>query len=157
FDAGGRNQTYLIIDEFQQMASEAFKIVLRQARSFGLSLILATQCESDLMSRDANRLLDVVRSNTQVKIYLNANDPNTIRSLSGGSPALAAMVQAYSGHPDLAICSIGRDAGFACYGGQWFGLRTGFHISREEFRKRECAPWPAPTESTIVAERADDG
>ncbi len=49
------------------MASESFKLMLRQARGFGLSLILANQSEADLMSKQANRLLDTVRANTQTK------------------------------------------------------------------------------------------
>jgi hypothetical protein len=66
-------------------------------------------------------------------------------------------IQHYSSHNDLAICWITRDSGFAAYGGDWFGMRTDVHISREEFEERDSAPWPEPTASTIVAERTIGG
>lgn len=166
---GGRRQTHLFIDEFQQMASDGFKLILRQSRDIGLSLVLANQSESDLMSPQTSRLLDVVRANTQVKIYLSANETNTVKTLEKSSGVLAFAgadgiptyrprrtvndINFYSGHSDYAICSISRDSGFTAYGGDWFGLRTGFHIGAEELKERDSAPWPGATESTIVAER----
>src|ERR1051326_429141 len=172
-ERGGKNQTYLIIDEFQQMASDGFKLVLRQARKFGLSLILANQSEADLMTPQTSRLLDVVRTNTQVKIYLSANETNTVKMLEKASGVIAYAgadgipqyrprrsvndINFYSGHSDYAICWITRDSGFTAYGGDWFGLRTDFHISAQEFEERDSAPWPAATESTIVAERPAGG
>jgi hypothetical protein len=149
------------------------KLLLRQARSFGLSLILANQSESDLMSREMSRLLDVVRANTQVKVYLSVNDPNTTRMLEQMSgvigyvresglvdyrPRLTASdIRYYSSHPDLAICWITRDSGFTAHGGELFGLRTSHAMSWEEHQRRESAAWPAPTPSTIVARRDDAG
>jgi hypothetical protein len=172
-ERGGKRPVYLIIDEFQQVASEGFKLLLRQARSLQLSITLANQSESDLMTKQANRLLDVVKANTQVKIYMSAEETNTIKTLekaSGVIPFVAADgrlsytprltvndIRHYSGHPDYAICWITRDSGFSAYGGDWFGLRTDFHISREEYEARENAPWPCPTASTIVAERVANG
>jgi hypothetical protein len=167
---GGRKRAYLFIDEFQQMASEGFKLMLRQARSFGLSLILANQSEADLMTKQANRLLDVVRSNTQLKIYLSVSDMNTGKMLEraagvipdagngGYRPRMTVNdIRFYSSHSDYAICWVTRDSGFTAYGGDWFGIRTGFHITPEEFERRDSAPWPEATESTIVAERSLEG
>lgn len=166
---GGTRPVYLIIDEFQQMASEGFKLILRQVRQLGLGIVLLNQSEADLMTRQASRLLDVVRVNTQVKIYLSAEETNTIKTLEKASGVIAFVgtdgrlsytprltvndIRRYSGHSDYAICWITRDSGFTAYGGDWFGLRTDFHITREEYEARENAPWPAPSESTIVAER----
>lgn len=172
-DAGGTKQTYLVIDEVQQMASDGFKLILRQARSFGLSMCLANQSESDLISRSTNRLLDTIKANTQVKVYLTATDPLTIKTLekSSGLIAYSGMngkldyrprltvndIAHYSGHSDYCICWITRDSGFSAYGGNWFGMRTCFHIDRAEFERRDNAPWPAPTPATIVAERTIEG
>lgn len=161
-EEGGRGRTYLIIDEFQQMASEGFKLILRQARKFGLCLILANQSEADLMTRQANRLLDVVRTNTQTKIYMSVDEQNTVKMLEKASgmysyidhsPRLDSnAIRSYSSHPDYAICWITRDSGFTTYGGDWFGMRTEFHITNEEYQARDEAPWPEKTESTIVAQ-----
>jgi hypothetical protein len=172
-ERGGKRPVYLIIDEFQQMASEGFKLILRQARKLNLALIVANQSESDLMTRQASRLADVVRANTQTKIFLSVEDPNTIRRLENAAglieytdlngnlqyrPRLTINdIKHYSGHTNLAICWITRDSGFSAYGGDWFGLGTDHHITAEEYEERDCAPWPAPTESTIVAERTTEG
>jgi hypothetical protein len=166
-EQGGRKQTYLIIDEFQQMASEGFKLILRQGREFGVSLILSNQSDADLMTQQTSRLLDVIRTNTQVKIFMSVTEMNTIKMLEKASglipyagidgmldyrPRLTINdIQSYSAHPDYAICWITRDSGFTAYGGDWFGLRTDFHITEEEFKDRDAAPWPEATESTIVA------
>jgi hypothetical protein len=164
YEAGGRGRTYLVIDEFQQMASEGFKLILRQARKFGLCLILANQSEADLMTRQANRLLDVVRTNTQTKIYMSVDEQNTIKMLEKASgmysyidhsPRLDSnAIRSYSSHRDYAICWITRDSGFTTYGGNWFGIRTEFHITNEEYQARDEAPWPEKSESTIVAQPA---
>ncbi len=163
-ELGSNQQTFLFIDEVQQMASEGFKLVFTQARSFGLSLIVSNQSEADLMTRQANRLLDTIRTNTQTKLYLSVDDPNTIKLLekrsgvSGDGTRLNVNdINFYSSHPDYCICWITRDSGYTTYGGDWFGLKTGFHVSREEFEKRDNASWPASTEATIVAERTAQG
>jgi hypothetical protein len=161
------------MDEFQQMASEGFKLYLRQARSTGLSLILANQSEADLMTKQASRLLDTIRANTQLKIYLSVSDPNTVKLLEKASGVIAYEredgaldyrprltvndVTRYSSANDLAICWMTRDSGFSAYGGNWFGIRTYHHITRAEFEKRDRASWPEATEATIVAERNVEG
>jgi hypothetical protein len=170
---GGKRPVTLVIDEFQQMASENFKLILRQTRDLDIRVICATQSESDLMAKETARLLDVVRTNTQTKIYLAVEDPNTIKLLEKAAGVIAYEgpdgkldyrprltvndIRHYSGHPDLAICWIQRDSGFAAYGGDWFGLRTDFHITQEEYEERASADWPAPTNSTIVAEKTPEG
>jgi hypothetical protein len=170
---GGKNHSYAFMDEFQQMASEGFKLLLRQARSPGLSLILANQSEADLMTKQTSRLLDTVRANTQLKIYLSVSDPNTRKLLEKSSGVIAYErpdgaldyrprltendITRYSSEKDLAICWMTRDAGFSAYGGNWFGLRTYHHITEEEFERRDNAPWPISTEATIVAERSAEG
>lgn len=168
-EAGGASQTYLFIDEVQQMASEGFKLILRQARSFNLSLILSNQSEADLISRQMNRLLDTVRANTQVKVYLSVNDQQTAKALEKGAGLLSYRgldsmvdyrprltindIRSYSAHPDYCICVTSKDAGCTAYGGDWFGVRTYHHITRAEYERRESEPWPAVSEETIVATR----
>jgi hypothetical protein len=172
-ERGGKNQTYVFIDEAQQMASRALNLILNQGRGFGMSLILGNQSDSALMSPEMNRLLDTIRANTQVKLYFSVTDANTVKLLEKASgvipyetddgkfdyrPRLTANdIAEYSSREDLAICWITRNAGFAAYGGNWFAIRTAHHISRDEFERRSDAPWPAATASTIVAERTVDG
>jgi len=167
-EGGGKRPAYLVCDEVQQMASEGFKLVFRQARSFGLSLIIANQSEADLITRHS-RLLDTIRANTQVKLYLSISDPLTIKTLekasglipyydADGNPRFIPRmtindIRFYSSHEDYGICWITRDAGFAAYGGDWFGIKTRFHIPAVEFERRDHAPWTAATPGMIVAQR----
>lgn len=125
------------------------------------------------MSKQTNRLLDTVRANTQVKIYLSISDPQTVRALQDASGLISYSdengkltylprlnvnhVNFYSGHSDYCICWITRDSGFTAYGGDWFGMRTSYHIEQAEFEAREMAAWPTVSESTIIAERSADG
>src|SRR5262249_5364787 len=46
---GGKRPVTLYIDEFQQMASGAFGLVLRQTRDLNIRVVCACQSESDLM------------------------------------------------------------------------------------------------------------
>jgi len=80
-DGGAHRQTYLVIDEFQRIAGENFRIVLEQARSFGVSAILANQTQADLRTPDAD-LRPTVRSNTRVKMFFAVTDPIEARLLT---------------------------------------------------------------------------
>lgn len=75
---------YLVIDEFQRIAGENFKIILEQARSFGVSAILANQSQADLKTR-AYDLGPTVRTNTRTKFYFSVTDPEEVRTLANTS------------------------------------------------------------------------
>ena len=171
-ERGGRRQTYLVIDEFQQMASESFKLVLRQARSFGLSLILANQSEADLMTKQTNRLLDTVRANTQLKIYLSVSDPNTIKWLEKASGLIAyeredGMIdydQAHrQRHSALQFRFRTRDLlghqRLGIYRLRWRLVRFKNELSHHGAGVSEAqfGDLAAATEATILAERTKDG
>ncbi len=83
-DSSEKRDTYLFIDEFQRLAGENFKIVLEQARSFGLHAILANQSLSDLKTQSAD-LRPTIQTNTRVKMYFSVTDPNVIKDLSFAS------------------------------------------------------------------------
>jgi hypothetical protein len=77
-------QTYVIIDEFQRIAGENLKVILQQARSFGISVLLANQSIADLKTAAAD-LRSTVRTNTRVKMYFSVQDRLEIRDLSAAS------------------------------------------------------------------------
>lgn len=77
-------QAYVVIDEFQRIAGENFRIILEQARSFGLGVVLSNQCIADLQTPDAD-LRPTVRTNTRVKRYFSVTDPREIADLSDAS------------------------------------------------------------------------
>jgi hypothetical protein len=76
-----RGPYYVFIDEFQRLAGENFKIILEQARSFGLSAILANQSVSDLKTPDTD-LRPTVQTNTRVKFFFSIQDAAEARALS---------------------------------------------------------------------------
>lgn len=77
-------QTYLFIDEFQRIAGENFKVVLQQARSLGIGVILANQSSADLKTPAAD-LRSTVRTNTRVKFYFSIQDSAELQDISEAS------------------------------------------------------------------------
>ncbi len=78
-------QCYLVIDEFQRIAGENFKIILEQARSFGIGVILANQTAADLQTPSGD-LRPTVNTNTRAKMIFSVSDPiemRTLQNLSG--------------------------------------------------------------------------
>lgn len=73
-------QAYLVIDEFQRIAGDNFRIILEQARSFGIGAILANQTQSDLKTADTD-LRATVSTNTRFKQYFSVSDPNELQEL----------------------------------------------------------------------------
>ncbi len=88
-------QVYLVIDEFQSIAGENFKIILEQARSFGISAILANQTQSDLKTHDID-LRPTIRTNTRMKMYFGVTDSDEARELSESSGEELAFVRSRS-------------------------------------------------------------
>lgn len=74
-------QIYLIADEFQRLAGENFKVILEQARSYGISAILANQTLSDLKDRDWD-LRPTIRTNTRLQLYFSATDALETKQLT---------------------------------------------------------------------------
>lgn len=66
-------QVYCFVDEFQQIASSSLEIILRQARSMGISAILANQTISDLKTPDVD-LTPTVQANTRFKQFFASSD-----------------------------------------------------------------------------------
>ncbi len=73
-------QSYLVIDEFQSIASRGFKPVLQQARQFGVGAILANQTPGDLDTPDGD-LRPTVRTNTRLKLYYALSDVRDVQDL----------------------------------------------------------------------------
>ena len=72
---------YVVVDEFQRLAGENFSVLLEQARSLGLHLILANQTISDL-NTPSKDLRPAVRTNTRVKMFFSLTEFEEIDQLS---------------------------------------------------------------------------
>jgi len=173
-------QAYLVIDEFQRLAGENFKIILEQARSFGVAAILANQTQSDLVTPDAD-LRPTVRTNTRLKLYFSVTDPGEVRTLVDSSGEEVAMLKSWSAgsedststesetlkprltrndvirasdHPLHFIAHVSRGSGYTQFGGLPIPVRTTWPFTRDIYKKRSSAPWPSP--STDLAQGAQN-
>lgn len=162
-------RVWVIIDEFQHVASLSFKVILQQARSMGIGLILANQTAADLWVADTN-LKDTVQANTRFKQYfsisnkmereeLSKNSGETMYSFQGIGPRMMLndLIE-LSDERQSSVVLISRGKGLTQYGGLAFPLHSLYHITEREYQRRSAAPWPDPTDSTIVnrhKERSD--
>jgi len=88
-------QAYLVIDEFQRLTGENFKVILEQARSYGVSNILANQTQGDLKTADTD-LRPTIRTNTRAKMYFSLSDPEEVQALSQSSGEEISYMRSYS-------------------------------------------------------------
>lgn len=103
-DGGEEREVILMIDEFQRIAAENFRIILEQARSFGICAVLANQSISDLVSNDTD-LRPAIRTNTRVKLYFSVSDPIEMEDLStvSGEELVVSKTYGYGYVPPDAI------------------------------------------------------
>src|SRR5262249_9148477 len=73
-------RAYIIIDEFQVVATVNIQQVVQQARSRGISLVLANQSLQDLRVQGTN-LLSTVQTNTRFKQFFSVNDAESVREM----------------------------------------------------------------------------
>lgn len=88
-------RTYLCIDEFQRLAGENFRIVLEQARSYGLSCFMANQTQADLKLPEFD-LRPTVRTNTRVKMHFGVTDVAEILEISQLSGQEIAVMESWA-------------------------------------------------------------
>jgi hypothetical protein len=98
-------QAYVIIDEFQRIAAENFRVILEQARSFKLATILANQSVDDLKTPDVD-LRPAVRNNTRMKRYFSITSPDDIQALSDLSGLELAFIRNWSQKGELLLRSL---------------------------------------------------
>ncbi|MBI1349408.1 type IV secretion system DNA-binding domain-containing protein [bacterium] len=78
------HQTYLFIDEFQNVAGAQFSVILEQAREWGLAAVLSNQSIAQL-KQPAFDLRNTVKQNTRVKFYFAMDDEQEMQSFSARS------------------------------------------------------------------------
>lgn len=92
---GDRRQVYLVIDEFQRVASDNFRIFLEQARSMGIGVVLSNQTLADLETASSD-LRKTVLTNTRFKQCFSAVDLDQQDYLITASGELIAHSKAWS-------------------------------------------------------------
>ena len=162
---GRRKQIYLVIDEFQRIASTGFKIVLEQARSMGVGTILANQTFADLQTSDVD-LRPTVQTNTRFKQMFSAQDleqQDQTMKASGemvhyrrswttagvgatesvseivGPRILRNDVIQISDDPFATIVQVARGSGYTQFGGFSIPVKTSYHVDETTFINRNAA------------------
>lgn len=85
-------QAYLIVDEFQVIASGAFRTVLEQARDARIALILANQSQSALKGHEED-LRPTVYTNTKVKMLFSVDHPTEVQDFMESSGEEVATIR----------------------------------------------------------------
>ncbi len=184
FSAAAQSQrpvfVVLILDEFQRAVAKSLAVIVEQARSLGIALILANQTIQALVTKDADFRPTI--SLCRVQWNFNVADPVEqlrVAETSGVSmrrnwtyrPGFAGFgltrasatdtltpriplnhVKLVSAHPKLSLLTVNQDLGFVQWGGFPQILRTDFHITADEFKRRRESGWPAPEDGAIVPE-----
>lgn len=163
-DQGNARQCYLVIDEFQRLAGQNFKIILEQARSFGLGAILANQSMGDLKTTDGD-LKPTIRTNTRLKMFFSLSDPVDVKDVTENSGQEIALMTANSQMGDSEIQTIknrisindvlemsdsplemffqvSRGSGYAQFGGMPIMARITWPLLFEEYKALATQPWP---------------
>ncbi len=166
-------QSYLVIDEFQRLASENFKIILEQSRSFGIAAILANQTRSDLQLHDVD-LRPTINTNTRFKQFFSVSDLEEINDLSELSGEELGKMTGYSlttgdetssetisfndsikpklirndilrisDHPLDSVVRISRGSGYTQFGGACIHLRSTWPVTKSDYDKLAIEPWPS--------------
>ena len=177
---GKVGQVYCLVDEFQRMADQALSLFLQQARSKGISLVLANQNITDLRVRNED-ITPTVMGNTrfwQIFASKNLDQQDILIKASGealhalwsesesSSPTGLSSSLGYretvfplinrndliemSDHPDRCYFHISRGSGYSQFSGYPFIGKTQFHITADEEDARKRHPWPEATEETTV-------
>ncbi len=175
---GTAKASHLVIDEFQRIASSNFKIILEQARSFGIAALLSNQTASDLATPDVD-LRPTVQTNTRFKQCFSATDLNqqeTLMTASGealdfrsgysentSTGAVTASFTEYtrprlqrndviraSDDPFQSIAQIHRGSGYSQLSGFSIPVTGSHMITQEEYLRRNSAAWPTREPGTIL-------
>ena len=152
----------VLIDEFQRMVSRSLDIILQQARSRGVGVILTNQSSADLTAVDQN-MADTIAGNTALQAWIKATDgigvdqvrnfggqyiehmysttvsssqngPQTSRTTSEQilDRVSTGLIDRVNSSHDQYFLRITDDGGYAAYGGQMFVAQSGYHTATEQ-------------------------
>lgn len=175
----------LVLDEWQRMVAGNLELLLQQARSLGVTVVLANQSVADLQQGSID-LTSSVEANTTVQAWFKDVDQlgieqlkrfagmtiDTLQDVSRTDTAQGAItsvttkeiavnrfetneIAAAASRPDTYILRITDNCGYAHYDGLPFVTRYEYHITKAERERRERCAWPAPTGGTILVGQSE--
>jgi hypothetical protein len=173
-----KTRILLVLDEWQRMVAGNLELLLQQARSQGISVVLANQTVADLQQGSID-LTSTVEGNTSVQAWFKDLDQAGMQQtrLFGGltvdtlrdhtvsetgdrnTVTIKQMlvnrletneIAAASSRANAFILRVTDNQGYAHYDGLPFLARYAYHISEDEYRRRQNYSWPQPTAETVL-------
>lgn len=168
-------QVYVFVDEFQQVISANIALLLEQARSMGLSLVLAHQNVGQLKADRGAELVDAVEScvgfEQAFKVsgvrelerilklsglkrdYVRSWDDERERWAETVAPRLGPndLIEA-SAAPLTSLVRFSEGSGLSQFSGYWQPVAGEFHVTEAEYDARRAAGWPALGPGAVTVE-----
>ncbi|MEM8734269.1 MAG: TraM recognition domain-containing protein [Planctomycetota bacterium] len=167
---------HFLIDEFQRMAADSLTQLFQMARSLDISMILANQSIEDLRAV-GKTIADAVEGGCAWRQWFSVSGMQAIRDVADicglrdelrptldewgdarsylMEPVPRLTVNNLAQISDDAEISLihltGDRSGLASYAGLPFIVRSGFHISSEEYERRKAFSWPRNLPGMIIA------
>lgn len=124
----------LVIDELQRVAGENLQGILQDARSFGISAILANQSLKDLQSPTGFDLAPTIMTNTRVKFFFTSpSEQECYVYVDRGKGFTDARPYPQLGNPWL------KDLGPEEFG---YHVRLAWPFPHEEYKRRDAMALP---------------
>lgn len=124
----------LVIDELQRVAGENLQGILQDARSFGISAILANQSLKDLQSPTGFDLGPTIMTNTRVKFFFTSpSEQECYVYVQRGKGLTEARPYPELGNPWL------KDLGPEEFS---YHARLAWPLSHDEYNRRDATPLP---------------
>jgi len=75
-------QAYLFVDEFQRLVGESLQIILEQARSYGIGVVLSNHSAAQLRTSSGKNLWPLIHGNTAATLHFGSVDRDELKMLS---------------------------------------------------------------------------
>ena len=130
-----RRRVILVIDELQRVAGENLQGILQDARSFGISAILANQSLTDLKSATGFDLAPAIMTNTRVKFFFTSpSERECYVYVERGKGFTEPKPFPGKGNPWL------KDLGPEDFA---YHVRLAWPFPHEEYNERDATPLPS--------------
>jgi hypothetical protein len=89
-------QVYLFMDEFQRLFGDNLRIILEQARSYGIGAVLSNHSAAQLRTDDGKDLWPLINGNTAATLHFGSKDLAELEMLSRLSGEIEETRESYS-------------------------------------------------------------
>lgn len=170
----------VLLDETQRLISRSIDVVLQQARSSGVGVLLTNQTSADLAAVDPN-MPGTLSGVTSLQAWIKATDAlgvqqvqtfggqyidylntTSISSNANGKQTTytqseqlldrcsSGLIDRVNSTPNQYFLRLSDADGYAAYGGQMMVVQSGYHTTQQEYEALVRRPWPDATPQMLV-------